>query len=70
MLIAVLMHAPVVVSQYALTPEGMSGREMFSYLLLYGAALWSIVVWVTRPARRGRHIRRDESTLEAAAARS
>jgi membrane protease YdiL (CAAX protease family) len=51
MLIAVLMHAPVVVSQYALTPEGMSGRDMFSYLLLYGAALWAIVVWVTRPAR-------------------
>ena len=42
-LLAMLMHLPIVVSQYVLNPEGLTGNGMFESLLATGAALWLVV---------------------------
>jgi membrane protease YdiL (CAAX protease family) len=42
-LLAMLMHMPIVVSQFAFTPEGISGEAMFASLIATGAALWLVV---------------------------
>ncbi len=42
-LVVMLMHMPIVVSQFVLTPERMSGEQMFASLIATGAALWLVV---------------------------
>lgn len=43
LLVVMLMHMPIVVSQFVLTPEGLSGEQMFVSLIATGAALWLVV---------------------------
>jgi len=43
LLVAMLMHMPIVVSQYLLRPEWISGEATFTSLLVYGAMLWVAV---------------------------
>jgi hypothetical protein len=57
-LVAMVMHVPIVVSQYVLTPEALSGKNMFISLVAYTAALWLVVGAVA--LRSGR---RHQSTL-------
>ena len=58
LMLAMVMHVPIVVSQYVLTPEAISGNAMFVFLVAYAAALWLVVGAVT--LRSGR---RHESAL-------
>lgn len=53
LLLAMLMHIPIVVSQYVLRPEAMSAEANFMSLLVYSAALWGMV-GVVALANRGR----------------
>jgi membrane protease YdiL (CAAX protease family) len=57
LLLAMLMHMPIVVSQYVLNPEAISAEQMFMSLIATGAALW-LVVGVVALANGGR-ITRD-----------
>jgi len=57
LLLAMLMHMPIVVSQFVLTPEQLSGEQMFASLIATGAALW-LVVGVVALANGG-HITQD-----------
>jgi len=57
-LMAMAMHVPIVVSQYVLTPQAISGKEMFISLLAYTGVLWFVVGAVV--LRNGR---RHESAL-------
>ena len=57
LLLVMLMHMPIVVSQFVLNPEGLSGEQMFASLIATGAALW-LVVGVVALANGG-HITRD-----------
>jgi uncharacterized protein len=41
--VVMLMHMPIVVSQFVLTPEAISGEQMFMSLVATGAALWLVV---------------------------
>jgi uncharacterized protein len=43
LLLAMLMHVPIVVSQFVLNPEGISGEQRFMFLIVTGAALWLVV---------------------------
>ncbi|MHB8960167.1 MAG: CPBP family intramembrane glutamic endopeptidase [Candidatus Limnocylindrales bacterium] len=43
LLVVMLMHMPIVVSQFVLTPEAISGEQMFMSLVATGAALWLVV---------------------------
>ena len=43
LLLAMLMHAPIVISQYVLRPVTISAEQTFASLLAYAAALWLIV---------------------------
>jgi CAAX protease family protein len=43
LLVVMLMHMPIVVSQFVLNPEGISGEQMFMSLIATGAALWLVV---------------------------
>ena len=56
LLVVMLMHMPIVVSQFVLNPEGMSGEQMFTSLIATGAALW-LMVGVVGLANGGRLIR-------------
>lgn len=58
LVLAMVMHVPIVVSQYVLTPEKISGNARFTSLLAYAAALWLVVGAVA--LRSGR---RQESAL-------
>jgi membrane protease YdiL (CAAX protease family) len=48
LLVAMLMHVPIVVDQYVLTPAAISGPAMFVSLVAYGAALWLVAAAVVR----------------------
>jgi membrane protease YdiL (CAAX protease family) len=48
LMLAMVMHVPIVVSQYVLTPEAISGKAMFMSLVAYAAALWLVVGAVAR----------------------
>jgi hypothetical protein len=53
LVLAMVMHVPIVVSQYVLTPEAISGSAMFVSLVAYAAALWLVVGTVAlRSGRR------------------
>jgi membrane protease YdiL (CAAX protease family) len=43
LLVAMLMHMPIVVSQFVLNPEELSGEATFTSLIATGAALWLAV---------------------------
>ena len=43
LLVVMLMHMPIVVSQFVLTPEGISGEQMFMSLIATGVVLWLLV---------------------------
>ena len=43
LLLAMLMHMPIVVSQYVLNPEAISGEQMFMLLIATGVAPWLVV---------------------------
>jgi membrane protease YdiL (CAAX protease family) len=43
LLVAMLMHTPIVISQYVLRPMAISAEATFVSLLTYGAALWLVV---------------------------
>jgi membrane protease YdiL (CAAX protease family) len=62
LLLAMLMHMPIVVSQYVLNPEAISAEQMFMSLIATGAALW-LVVGVVALANGGR-ITRDRDVRE------
>jgi hypothetical protein len=47
-----VMHVPIVLSQYVLTPEAISGKSMFISLVAYTAALWLVVGAVALRNRR------------------
>lgn len=49
---------PIVVSQYVLNPEAISGEQMFASLIATGVALW-LVVGAVALANRG-HITQDQ----------
>jgi membrane protease YdiL (CAAX protease family) len=51
-LLAMVMHVPIVLSQYVLTPEAISGKSMFISLVAYTAALWLVVGAVALRNRR------------------
>jgi hypothetical protein len=66
LLVVMLMHMPIVVSQFVLNPEGISEEALFTSLIATGAALWLVVGAVAlanggritqdqgvRPARKG-----------------
>jgi uncharacterized protein len=62
-LLAMLMHMPIVVSQFVLTPEGISGEAMFASLIATGAALWLVVGAVA--LANGGHITRQQGVRAA-----
>ena len=62
-LVAMLMHMPIVVSQFVLTPEALSGEAMFASLIATGVALW-LVVGAVALANGGR-ITRDQGLAAA-----
>jgi membrane protease YdiL (CAAX protease family) len=62
-LVVMLMHMPIVVSQFVLTPEGISGEAMFASLIATGAALW-LVVGAVALANSG-HITQDQGVRAA-----
>lgn len=43
LLLAMLMHLPIVVGALVLNPEAASGSQMFTYLIATGAAYWLVV---------------------------
>lgn len=59
LLVVMLMHMPIVVSQFVLNPEGMSGEAMFTSLIATGAALWLVVGAVA--LANGGHITQDRA---------
>ena len=61
LLLVMLMHLPIVVGQFVLTPEGISGEAMFVSLVVTGVVLW-LVVGAVALANGGR-ITKDESDL-------
>jgi uncharacterized protein len=61
--VAMLMHVPIVVSQFVLTPEASSGEQTFTSLLATGAALWLLVGVVA--LANGGHITRDQGATAA-----
>jgi len=63
LLVVMVMHMPIVVSQFVLTPERLSGEQMFISLLATGAALW-LVVGVVALANGG-HITQDQGVRTA-----
>jgi CAAX protease family protein len=69
LLVVMLMHVPIVVSQFVLNPEGISGVAMFASLIATGAALW-LVVGVVALANGGRISQNQDAgaTPEAVAA--
>jgi membrane protease YdiL (CAAX protease family) len=62
-LVVMLMHMPIVVSQFVLTPEGISGEAMFTSLIATGAALWLVVGAVA--LANGGHITQDQGVRAA-----
>ena len=44
LLVAMLMHAPIVIDQFVLLPQVLSGTLLMTYLLLFTTALWIIVI--------------------------
>ena len=62
-LVVMLMHMPIVVSQFVLTPEGISGEAMFASLIATGAALWLVVGAVA--LANGGHITQDQGVRAA-----
>ena len=63
LLLAMLMHMPIVVSQFVLNPEAISGEQMFMSLIATGVALW-LVVGAVALANRG-HITQDQEVQRA-----
>ena len=63
LLVVMVMHMPIVVSQFVLTPERLSGEQMFISLLATGAALW-VIVGVVALANGG-HITQDQGVRAA-----
>ncbi len=47
LLVAMLMHMPIVVSQFVLIPAAISGVDLLTHLLVFSAALWIVVAAVT-----------------------
>lgn len=43
LLLAMLMHTPIVVAQYVINPSGLSGPQTLASLLAFGTALWAVV---------------------------
>jgi membrane protease YdiL (CAAX protease family) len=43
LLVLMVMHMPIVVSQFVLRPEHLSGAGLFTQLIIYGGALWAVV---------------------------
>jgi membrane protease YdiL (CAAX protease family) len=58
LLLVMLMHMPIVVSQYVLTPEAISGEQMFMSLIATGVAFW-LVVGAVALANHG-HMTQDQ----------
>jgi membrane protease YdiL (CAAX protease family) len=58
LLLAMVMHLPIVVGALVLNPEAATGEQMFTYLIANGAGLW-IVVGAVALANRG-HITQDQ----------
>lgn len=52
LLLAMLMHMPIVVSEFALRPESISGVARFTHLIIFGIALWVLVALVGVGDRR------------------
>lgn len=63
LLVVMLMHTPIVVSQFVLNPEGLTGEAMFTSLIATGGALW-LVVGVVALANGGQ-ITRDRAVKAA-----
>ncbi len=58
LLVVMLMHTPIVVSQFVLNPEGITGEALFTSLIATGAALWLVVGAVVLV--NGGHITQDQ----------
>lgn len=53
LLVAMLMHVPLVFDQFVLIPQSLSGAPLVVYLLVFTAGLWVIVIAVVwRPQPR------------------
>jgi membrane protease YdiL (CAAX protease family) len=65
LLLAMLMHMPIVVSQYVLNPEAISGEQMFMSLIATGVALW-LVVGAVALANHG-HMTQDQGRVASTA---
>ena len=46
LLVAMLMHLPLVFDQYVLLPQALSGAPTVVYLLMFTGALWVLVIAV------------------------
>ena len=57
LLVAILMHVPIVVGQFVLIPPGLSGTSMVSFTLIFAATLWVFVATII--AANGRQIVRS-----------
>lgn len=69
LLLAMLMHAPIVIAQYVLASEGVSGAATLAEVLVWGVFFWLIVAAVAR-WNDGNLTRRDEATGTQEAARN
>jgi membrane protease YdiL (CAAX protease family) len=65
LLVVMLMHTPIVVSQFVLNPEGMSREGMFTSLIASGATIWLVVGAVA--LANGGHITQDQGVKAAPA---
>lgn len=65
LLLVMLMHVPIVVSQYVLNPEAISGEQRFMSLIATGVALW-LVVGAVALANHG-HITQDQCRMASRA---
>jgi hypothetical protein len=52
LLLVILMHAPLVASQFVLIPAGLSGESLATFDLVFAAALWMLVAAVMVANRR------------------
>lgn len=48
LLMAVLMHAPLVVSQFVLIPMALTGRQVVIYDVLFSIVLWIVAIVIIR----------------------
>jgi uncharacterized protein len=58
LLVAMLMHVPIVFDQFVLIPQALSGSPLMVYILIFTAALWALVIAaVLRPQPRAQPLK-------------